>query len=152
MRLTSWTGVYRRTLNKGERFFEGVGAQEATEGFTKFLDIPLYEMKCKMDMNQFKDFEHLGAEDYALAETMQPTTSGVHVNITYQLSIKLVYDTYCASEPEATIPMFIQAPPLHNFQKVIAPQGWNPHVYEEVNFALPVPDSELRPSHGKKKF
>lgn len=109
------------------------------------MDIPLYEIKSQVNASNFTDFSPLHAEDYFLAETLQPTTNGVHVNITYQISVKMVYDTYCASEPECTMPMFIQAPPLQNFHKVEAPVGWAPTVFDQANFALPVPDTELRP-------
>lgn len=125
-------------------------AETSTNGFTRYLDIPLYEMKTNVNRYEFNEFVNFQDTDYYLAETLQPTTNGVHVNITYQLSIKLHYGTYCADQPGCTIPLFIQAPPLPNFQKVEAPQGWNPTVYDQANFALPVPETELKPQQEEE--
>ena len=141
--MTSWGSVYRRTLNKGEKFFDGIEANKATEGFTRYLDIPLIELKGGVNTALFTDFTPIYNDEMYLAESVQPTTNGLHVSITYQLSIKLIYDTYCAKEPECCIPLFIQAPELPNFEMVQAPEGWNPTTYDEVNFALPVPSNEM---------
>lgn len=127
--------MYRRTHKKGEKFFDGLGANEKTEGFTRYLDIPLYDMKGQVNTSLFHDFGKIRYDEQHLAETLQPTTNGVHLNITYQLSVKLDYDTYCADKPECTIPLFIQAPQLQNFSIIQAPQDWNPHVYDQSNFA-----------------
>lgn len=102
-------------------------------------------MKGQVNTSLFHDFGKIRYDEQYLAETLQPTTNGVHLNITYQLSVKLDYDTYCADKPECTIPLFIQAPQLQNFSIIQAPQDWNPHVYDQSNFACPVPPSELLP-------
>jgi len=53
------------------------------------LDIPLTELKGNVNPQVFSDFTPLYGEDMYLANGTQPTTSGLHVNITYQLSVKL---------------------------------------------------------------
>eukprot|EP00343_Euplotes_focardii_P008540 CAMPEP_0205822174 /NCGR_PEP_ID=MMETSP0206-20130828/11256_1 /ASSEMBLY_ACC=CAM_ASM_000279 /TAXON_ID=36767 /ORGANISM="Euplotes focardii, Strain TN1" /LENGTH=213 /DNA_ID=CAMNT_0053118209 /DNA_START=694 /DNA_END=1335 /DNA_ORIENTATION=+ len=141
--LTAYSSVYRRNFKKGEKNFDGVEPRTETEGFTRYLDIPLSELKGKVDAHQFTDFTPLDGADMYLAEAIQPTTNGLHLNITYKLSVKLCYDTYCATEPECSTPLFIQAPELQNFQMIQAPENWSPTTYDEVNFALPVPRNEL---------
>jgi hypothetical protein len=102
-------------------------------------------MKGHVNTSLFGDFGNIHHDEQYLTESLQPTTNGIHVNITYQLSVKLVYDTYCANQPECTIPLFIQAPPLQNFQIMQAPQDWNPQIYDQANFSCPVPQNELLP-------
>ena len=146
VRLTAWTGVYNRHHKQAERQFDGVAANEATQGFSKFMDIPLYQIRSNVNTSLFGDFGNMNQDDYTLAESMQPTTNGLHVSITYQLSVKFIYGTCCANQPACTIPMFIHAPPLPSFKLPEAPQGWDPTVYDQSDFALPVPDNEMRPS------
>ena len=83
-------------------------------------------------------------DDIFLAQTLQPTTTGMSVNITYWLQVELDYDTYWADIPKWSIPMFIQAPELQNFFTPTAPANWNPQIFDEVNLALPVPVNELK--------
>jgi hypothetical protein len=110
-----------------------------------FFDIPLSDMKGHVNTSLFDDFGNIYHDEKYLAESLQPTTNGAHVNITYQLSVNLEYDTYCANQPECTIPLFIEAPPLQYFQVMQAPQDWNPQIYDQANFSCPVPQNELLP-------
>ena len=143
--MRSWGSIYRRTHKKAEKFFDGIEENKATEGFSRYLDIPLSELKGEVNTSLFADFIPIQNNEMFLAESVQPTTNGQNVSITYQLSIKLIYDTYCAKEPKCSIPLFIQAPALQNFQLIQAPEGWNPTTYDEVYFALPVPNNEMAP-------
>ena len=143
--LTAYSGVYRRQIKVGERFYDGVPARTKAMGqYGRYLEIPLYELKNNVNRNNFKEFGILD-EDALLAQTLQPTTTGLSVNITYNLQVDLDYDTYWADMPRWTTPMFIQAPELQNFKLAQAPSDWNPQVFDEVNLALPVHASELIP-------
>jgi len=143
IKLNSYSAVYNRNRKVGEKSYDGIGPREETEGHTRFLDISLAELKSEVNHQVFSDFTPIYNEEMALANCIQPTTSGLHVNITYKLEIKLMYNTYCATLPQTSIPLFIQAPALQDFTMIQAPEGWNPTTYDEANFALPVPPTEM---------
>ena len=143
VKLTAWGGVYRRTFTKGEKIFDGIAPFESSNGFTRYLEIPLCDMKSKVYKHKYTDIDPMDGMDTFLAETLQPTTNGINLNITYHLSVTMQYNTCCSNHPICTIPLFIQAPPLQNFQVVQAPQNWNPTIYNTAELALPVPSNEL---------
>ena len=85
--LTAYSSVYRRTFKKGERIYEGVNANAKAIGTeSRYLEIPLYEMKNIINKHEYTDFGFYD-EDMYLAQTLQPTTTGLHLNITYYLII-----------------------------------------------------------------
>jgi len=74
---------------------------------------------------------------------MQPQANGKNVNITYRIWVKLIYDTYCANQPEWTIPLHILPPELPNYGLIQAPEGWNPMIFDEINLVLPVQQDQI---------
>jgi len=64
-----------------------------------YLEMPLYEIKNQINRNDYSDFGGIQDEDMYLAQTLQPTTTGVNLNITYKISVEPDYNTYCASVP-----------------------------------------------------
>lgn len=99
VRLTSWGSVYNRTFPKATKYYDGIGANDSTNGFTRYLEIPLAEVRNEVFKHTYTDFAPMDGLDQYLAETLQPTTTGLHLNITYQLSIKMEYDIYCSNHP-----------------------------------------------------
>jgi hypothetical protein len=138
VKLTASTKVYDRSFLITERYFEGIPAKMSTNGFSRNLNIPLNEYKNKSDHSRSNIFKKLSEEEKELCKSMQPTTNGKNVSIVYELQVEFLYNTMGAAQPSCCIPMFLQAPPLPNFNFPEAPRGWNPKIFDKVEVAMPV--------------
>ncbi|CAI2368423.1 unnamed protein product [Moneuplotes crassus] len=141
--LKSESGIYKRSREIGSREFDGVQAREDTDGFSKLLQIPLNELESKMSHQLFYNFDPVYRDEVGLVNFIQPTTSGLHLNITYLLEVKLIYKIRCGKMPKTSIPLFIHAPEIEGFTIIKAPEDWNPTTYNESNYETPLAPIEM---------
>ena len=101
---------YRSELKIGEKSIDGVPTRSMAIGKNKrIIEIPLYEFRNKVNSRNFSDSD-FNYEDIHFAQNLQPSSSGINVNISYTITIELEYSTHCSSSPKWIIPLFIHAP------------------------------------------
>ena len=91
--LRSTYNSYRETKTKAERIFDGLEANGSTEGFNRYLDIPLHTISGEVNSYRYGINLPLYDGNIYVDNSMQPTTTGHIVNISYSISIKLIYNT-----------------------------------------------------------
>lgn len=129
--------VYTNTHLLEQKNYDGLGANQATGGLNRYLELNLSNIK--QMPKSFDDNKPLSKDDLYLAERIQPTASGSIVKLHYTLTVFANYGSVCAEEPHCTIPLTITPPPLPGFGQIQAPPGWAPVVFSTFNFSLPGP-------------
>ena len=100
--------------------------------------------------NPSRDKEKLSEEqkdqdDAFLGESIQPSTNGKIVQITYTLNVTLSYDGCCiCSTPTTEIPLFISPPQLPSYAQITAPADWDPEIFEVKNLETPKVATPMR--------
>ena len=106
-----------------QRDFEGIGANEKTDGLNRFLELSTAGLRNEVRDKKKKE---ILPEDRNYGEMMQPTANGHIVKFYYELSVTSRYDVCCANTPKVKIPLTIYPPPLPFFGQFQAPPNWNP--------------------------
>lgn len=96
-----------------QKNFEGVPAGQTTNGLTRYLELSLGEITNDIS-NRHKE-KALNADDYHLAQQIQPTCVGSHVQLNYHINVRADYSTCCATLPQNRNDLFIHPAPLHSY-------------------------------------
>ena len=84
-----------------EREFDGIGENQRTDGMERYMELPLNEYHVKSDKNKFST-AFKDQDDYYLGESIQPSTNGRLVQVSYTLNVVPEYNTVCVCSPPQT--------------------------------------------------
>jgi len=133
-----------------EQNYPGLKKGEKTNKKNKFMELDLRKYRSKEEATSFPSLYEENDDRY-LAEGIQPTVTGTHVKITYSLRILPEYGSCCVCSPPSTcISLFISPPQLPSYQKIQAPQNWDPQVFDIKEMAAPVPKTDMSYSDSAK--
>lgn len=139
---------YRRSYNVLERSFGSVDANTTKENMLCELNLSLAKQHYVDNFAHYDDMKKPNKNMISFAETLQPTTSGKCISISYELCTKLEFEgTCCIDNPDCTMDMFLQPAFMPGYGSVKAPANWNPKNYDNV--VVKMPDSTYAPVEAK---
>ena len=122
----------------------------------KLVELDLGKIKPKVHNDAHSvdsDIEELSKQMMHMAESIQPTTNGKCLQVTYELETLLEFEgTCCIDNPNCIMSLFLQPPIMEHMPAFHAPHGWKPQVHDVTKIQIPsviyVQDDVPTPKHS----
>ncbi|CAI2372467.1 unnamed protein product [Moneuplotes crassus] len=119
--------------------YEGVGAFESTEGFTRDIEINLKYVTGTLLKKNFDAISDYSDKEIMLVKDLQASSSGSYTTISYHITIKLCYGIASRRSTKIRIPIFLKNPESETPDQIHIPADFNPLELQTASPIIPAP-------------